>query len=84
MLHKIKPYGKPYGKRCTCFAALGPRGLFHQYHESGDTSHMIEFVQDIYEEYGKILLIMDNAQYHKSKKLMEYIEGYGGDVQIVY
>lgn len=79
--HKIKPFGKS----CTCFAALGADGLFcHQYHDRGNTHSMMEFVQSIYETYGKVPLIMDNASYHHSKELMKHIKGYGGDVRIVY
>ena len=45
-IHRIKPFGKS----CTCFAALGADGLFsHQYHDRGNTDNMIQFVQSIYE-----------------------------------
>ena len=81
IVHKIKPYGKA----CTCFGALGADGLFfHRYYERGNTDNMIDFVQNLYEEYNKILLIMDNASYHKSKKLIEDLEKYGHDVKIIY
>ena len=80
ILHKIKPYGQ----KCTCFATMGPLGIFHQYYDKGNTDSMIEFVQDLYEKYGKVLLILDNATYHKSIKLREHIEKYGGDVQILF
>ncbi|MCG8430939.1 MAG: IS630 family transposase [Candidatus Omnitrophica bacterium] len=79
--HKIEPFGKS----CTCFGALGDGDLFyHQYYDRGNTGNMIAFVQSLYEKYGKVLLIMDNASYHKSKELMEHIKGYGGDVEIIY
>ena len=34
---------------------------------------MKEFVRNLLAKYGKVLLIMDNASYHKSKDLMEVI-----------
>lgn len=79
-MHRIKPFGKS----CTCFAALGAGGLFcHQYHDRGNTDNMVQFIQGIYETYGRVLLVMDNASYHRSKDLMKHIEEYGGDVCIV-
>lgn len=80
-MHKIKPFGKS----CTCFAALGADGLFcHQYHDRGNTGNMIQFVQSIYETYGRVLLVMDNASYHRSKELIKHVKEYDGDVRIVY
>ena len=81
ILHRIKPYGKRY----TCFAALGIGGLLHhRCYDQGNTEHMTEFVTSIYEAYGKIVLIMDNASYHKSKELMENLKKFGGAVRMIY
>lgn len=44
---------------------------------------MIDFIQSVYEAYGRVLL-MDNASYRRSKKLMEEFEKYGGNIRIVY
>ena len=80
-MHRIKPFGKTR----TCFAALGADGLLHhRYYERGNTDHMIEFVQSICEKYEKVMLVMDNASYHKSKRLMDHIKKYGGNIRIVY
>ena len=35
---------------------------------------MTEFATSIYEAYGKVVLTMDNASYHKSKELMEELK----------
>ena len=76
---------KPYGKRRACFAALGAGGMMHhRYYDRGNTQYMIDFVRSIREKYGKALLVMDNASYHKSRALVKEIETYGGDIRLEY
>ena len=49
----------PFGKRCTCFAALGAGGiLHHRYYERGNTDYMI-YLFRVSTRHGKVLLIMD-------------------------
>ena len=64
--HRIKPYGK----RCTRFAAPGVGGLLHRYCDRGNAEHMTEFVTSAYGACGKTVP-MDNASHHKSKEMME-------------
>ena len=81
IVHKIKPFEK----KCTCFAAWGADGMFfHRYYDRGNTDNMIDFVQNLYEEFNKVLLIMDNASYHKSKNLIKDLEKYGNSIRIIY
>ena len=76
---------KPFGRRYTCFGALGSDGLLHhRYYDRANTDHMIEFVRSLHDAYGRVLLVMDNASYHRSKRLMEEIKKMGDDVKIVY
>ena len=76
---------KPFGRRYTCFGALGPDGLLHhRYYDRANTDYMIEFVRSLHDAYGRVLLVMDNASYHRSKRLMEEIKKMGDDVKIVY
>ena len=74
-----------YGKRCACFAALGKNGtIFYEYYKSGNTENMIDFVSRLYNGFGKVVLVMDNASYHRSKDLMKHLDQYGNDVIFVY
>ena len=76
---------KPFGRSYTCFGALGLDGLLHhRYYDCGNTDSMIDFVNGLHDAYGKVLLVMDNASIHKSKKLMAELEKYGGDVRIIH
>lgn len=44
---------------------------------------MIDFVNGLHDAYGKVLLVMDNASVHKSKKMRAELEKYDGDVKII-
>ena len=76
---------KPFGKRYTCFGALGEGGtLHHRYYDRGNTDSMIDFVRSLHDTYGKVLLVMDNASIHKAKRLMDEIGEMGGAIRIIY
>ena len=80
----LKQVVKPFGRRCTCFGAFGPEGFFWQYSERANTQTIIEFVRRMFIRRGRILLVMDNASYHKSKALLRELARFGGGVQVVY
>ena len=58
--------------------------IHHRHYDRGNTEYMIDFVRSIREKYGKALLVMDNASYHKSRALVKEIEAYGGDIRLEY
>ena len=66
--------------------ALGLRagGFFWQYSERANMQTMTEFVRRMFIRHGRILLVMDNASYHKSKALLRELARFGGGVQVVY
>ena len=75
---------KPFGRRYTYFGALGPGGLLHhRYYDRANTGYMIEFVRSLHDAYGRVLLVMDNAPYHRFKRLMEGIK-MDDDVKAAY
>ena len=80
----LKQIIKPFGRQCTCFGAFGPEGFFWQYSERANTQTTIEFVRRLFIRHGRILLVMDNASYHKSKAFLRELARFGGSVQVVY
>ena len=80
----LKQIIKPFGRRCTCFGAFGPEGFFWQYSERANTQTTIEFVRRLFIRHGRILLVMDNASYHKSKAFLRELARFEGSVQVVY
>ncbi len=80
-LKGIKTYMKApsKGEKISIFAAVGIRGQKHiDTFSKANTDAFIKFLKGLVKKYGKrykrIIIIMDNASYHKSKKLLEYIE----------
>ena len=80
----LKQAIKSFGRRYTCLGALGPEGFFWKYCERGNTGTMIGFVRETVAKHGRILLVMDNASYHKSKAFVREMAKLGGAVKIVY
>jgi len=59
--------------RCTgrfvCrFAERANRGIF------------IAFLEELRRRFGRVLIYLDNAGWHKSVAVKEYLDGHGGDV----
>ena len=76
---------KPSSRRYTRFGALGPDGLLHhRYHDRANTDYMIELVRSLHDVHGRALLVVDNASYRRSKRLMEEIKKMGDGVKTVY
>ncbi len=76
---------EPFGKRYTCFGAPSEDGTpHHRYFDRGNADSMINFVRSLHDTYGKVLLVMDNASIHKTRRVMGEIGGMGGDIRIIY
>ena len=73
-----------HGWRRTCFAAVGEGGVIYKFYERGDTESMKNFVTHLHKELGKVLLVMDNASYHKSADFKKHVNSFHGDVIIVF
>jgi transposase len=73
-----------HGQRRTCFAAIGEGGVIYKFYDRGNTPSMSNFVTHLHKELGKVLLVMDNASYHKSAEFKKHIRSFGGDVIIIF
>ena len=47
-------------------------------------SNYIEFLIGVHKGYDKFVLFLDNAAYHKSKALKEFLVGMGDEIKIVH
>ena len=47
-------------------------------------SNYVEFLTGIHKKYGKFVLFLDNAAYHKSKALEEFLTNIGDEIKIIY
>ena len=73
-----------HGWKRTCFAAVGEGGVIFKFYEKGNTESMKDFVTQLHKELGKVLLVMDNASYHKSEDFKKHVNSFNGEVIIIF
>jgi len=85
------PKGKPArvqtslsGERFYVYGGLTKDDFIYGYHDRANSAAFIEFLKLLREKLGKVMVLVDNASPHKSKKTKEYVESCNGDVVLVY
>ena len=63
---------------------MGDGTLYCKFYDKVNTANYIEFLVGVHKKYGKFVLFLDNAAYHKSKALKEFLVGMGDQIKIVY
>ena len=67
-------------KSIKMLGVLGEDGYHIQIADSLNSDTFIEFLKSVREKYKKFALVLDNAAYHKSKKVNNFIESTNGDI----
>jgi len=67
-------------KRFHSFGALHRDGFVCRFAERADSGSFIGFLEELRRRFGKVLIYLDNAGWHKSVAVKEYLDGCGGDV----
>ncbi len=49
------------------------------FYEKPDSDGFCSFLERVHKRFGRVLLSVDNASYHKSKKAREFLERYNGE-----
>jgi len=70
-------------KRSCSYGAL-KSGVFHCRFDRNSTDSFIDFLAGLRSRFGRVLLFVDNASYHKSARLKERLAEWDGDVLIRY
>jgi len=71
-------------KRFYSYGAL-KSGVFHcRFYDKNNTDSFIDFLAGLRYRFGRVLLFVDNASYHKSARLKERLAEWDGDVLIRY
>ena len=70
------------GKRIALYGALGDGVSYIKQYDAGNTDNTILFLKYLHKRVGNVVLITDNAVYHKSKKLREYLATTNDDVKM--
>ena len=52
--------------------------------ESTNSETFREFLEEIRRNRPRLFMVLDNASYHKSKAVREYVESTGGDIELEF
>ena len=65
--------------------ALGIGGRYHLiFRDKADSDSVIELLEQIRKQYGRVFVILDNAGAHKSAAIKTYLQETKGDVVLHY
>ncbi len=72
-------------ERRYIFGALAASAFYFMFYEKPDSDGFCSFLERVHKRFGKVvLLFVDNASYHKSKKVKEFLERYNGEIVLEY
>ena len=66
------------------FGAMSQDELRIKIVESTNSETFREFLEEIRRNRPRLFMVLDNASYHKSKAVREYVESTGGDVELEF
>ena len=66
------------------FGAMSQDELQIKIVESTNSETFREFLEEIRRDRPRLFMVLDNASYHKSKAVREYVESTGGDVELEF
>ena len=71
-------------KTVTVFGVLGIDGYHMRTAKACNSGEFMKFLREMKEIHPKMLIILDNAPYHKSKAVREFVEGTDGAVELLF
>ena len=71
-------------KAVPVFGAPGAYGHHIRTAKSCNAAEFVKFLKDVNETRPKMLIILDNASYHKSKAILEFVEGTDVAVELLF
>ncbi len=66
------------------FGALGKDGFYMRPADALNSETFIEFLKELRQTCPKLVMMLDNAGYRKSRVASRFIESTGGDVKLIY
>ena len=66
------------------FGAMSQGELRIKIVESTNSETFREFLEEIRRDRPRLFMVLDNASYHKSKAVREYVESAGGDIELEF
>ena len=66
------------------FGAMSEDRLLIRIVDSTNSATFREFLEEIRREHPSFYMVLDNASYHKSRSVREYVDSTGGDVELEF
>ncbi len=71
-------------QRRYMFGVLAVGTFYFMLYDRTNTGSFCDFLERVHERYGKVLIFLDNASYHKSGGVKETLEKYDGEIILEY
>ena len=71
-------------KAASLFGIMGTDTLYVRITDSANSETFKEFLGDVRKKHPKFYMVLDNASYHHSHTVQEYVAGTGGDVDLEF
>ncbi len=71
-------------QRRYMFSVLAVGTFYFMLYGKINTGSFCDFLERVHQRYGKVLIFLDNASYHKSGGVKETLEKYDGEIMLEY
>ncbi len=66
------------------FGVLAAGIFYFMFYDKTNTGSLCDFLERVHERFGKALIFVDNASYHKSAGVKKTLEKYDGEILLEY
>ena len=74
----------PTREKLQIFGILAAGMFFYEFYDKANADNCIDFLGRVHDKFGKVLIFVDNASYHKSAKVKKFRESLDGDIMLEY
>ena len=71
-------------KTVSLLGIMGTDTLYVRMADSANSETFKEFLEHVCKSHPKFYMVLDNASYHHSHKVSEYVAGTGGDIELEF
>ena len=71
-------------KAVRLFGALGRDRIHVKAVERTNSETFVEFLKELRQEYGRLVILLDNASYHRYKAVNEFVKSTCGEIKLAY
>ena len=66
------------------FGVLAVGAFFYAFYDKPNADNYVDFLKRVHKRFGKVLIFVDNASYHKSAKVKKFLESRNGEIVLEY